>query len=222
MTVSDISARIITRLDDDAVTPVSTSAAEVLAAINEGQNLAALLTLCLEKTVTYALTVAFYTPRSTLSDYLVPLKLSVGGVRLRPSTLATLDAGNDAWQATAGTPARYMTLGSNLLAVTPQGNVSAQFTYAYSPADLAGGGTPVIPVAFHPSLVEYGVYRVKLKEGAQGLARGLRSLNLFLDSMTELGDFTRAKSRAARYDVEPFELALFDRSKLIDAILQAK
>ncbi len=358
MTVADISSRIMTRLEEDPAAPISTTAVEVLAAINEGQQLAAFLTLCLETTLDYTLAGTFYTPRSTFSNLIVPLKITVGGVRLRPSTIAELDAFNTAWQYTYGTPARYMTLGCNLLAVTPQltsslnllrwtedfsqvwmlnvantlttgiddplngtgasrftgvvasgyfqynivaagdytfsvylrkvdlstgfvqvnatvyhpalttawqrfdfpvtlagGNTpmaiyvngtgsvdvfgpqlqlgaltayqkmtvtsaTSRLTYAYSPTDLLSNGTPVIPAPFHPALVEYGVYRVKLKEGAQGLARGLRSLNLFLDSMTQLGDFTRAKSRAARYDVMPFELALFDRSKLIDAILR--
>jgi len=220
LTAADITARIITRMDDDPVTPISVSAAEVLAAINEGQELAALLTLCLEKTVDFPLAATFYQQRSTLTDFLVPLRITVAGVRLRPSTLAELDAMNPDWQATAGTAARYATLGCNLLAVTPQQNVTAQFTYAYSPAQLLAGDTPVIPVANHQDLVEYGVYRCRLKEGAQQLARGLGNFNTFLDSMQKLGDYTRARSLAARYDVQPLELALFDRSKLVSEIIK--
>lgn len=222
MTVADISARIITRIDDDPIAPVSTSAAEVLAAVNEGQQLASLLTLFLEQTAAFPLSGTFYTPRSTFPDMLVPLRLTVGGVRLRPSTIAELDAMNSGWQSVSGTPSRYFTLGCNFLGVTPQSTVTAQFTYAASPALLGSGDTPVLPPAYHQDLVEYGVYRIRLKEGAQQLARGLGNLNTFLDSMTRLGDFVRAKSRAARYDVLPFELALFDRSKLIDEILKLK
>jgi len=220
MTASEIATRIITRIDDDPVTPVSVSAAEVLSAINEGQDLASLLTLCLEKTVDFSLAGTFYTPRPLFPDFLVPLRLSVGGVRLRPSTIAELDALNPEWQDFGGTPSRYCTLGSNFLAVYPQSAVTAKFTYAYSPVALSSGDTPAIPAAYHPDLVEYGVYRVRLKEGAQQLARGLGNLNKFLDSMQELGGLVRAKSRAARYDVQPFELALFDRSKLIDEVLK--
>ena len=220
MTVAEISSRVITRIDDDPVTPISVSAAEVLAAINEGQELAALLTLCLEKTVDFALAATFYTQRSTLTDFLVPLRITVAGIRLRPSTLAELDAMNPAWQATAGTASRYATLGCNLLAVTPQQTVTARFTYAYSPAQLLAGDTPVIPAANHPDLVEYGVYKCRLKEGAQQLARGLGNFNTFLDSMQKLGDYTRARSLAARYDVQPLELALFDRSKLVSEIIK--
>jgi hypothetical protein len=127
---------------------------------------------------------------------------------------------NPAWQATGGSAARYATLGCNLLAVTPQARVTAQFTYAYSPAALLATDTPLLPPAFHPDLVEFGVYRCRLKEGAQQLARGLGNLNTFLDSMTKLGDYMRARSLAARYDVQPMELKLFDRSKLVDEILK--
>lgn len=222
MTATEISARIITRIDDDPISPVSVTAAEVLDAINEGQELAALLTLCLEKTVDLNLSgsTAWYAPRPLFPDFLVPLRMSVGGVRIRPSTLAELDAMNGDWQATAGTPTRYCTAGSNLLAVTPQQNCTAQFTYAYSPAALTGSDTPQLPAAYHPDLVEYGVYRVRLKEGAQQLARGLQNLNVFLDHMQALGELVRARSRAARYDVQPFALALFDRSKLIEEVLK--
>lgn len=220
MLTSDIIARILVRIDDDPVTPISVSAAEVLAAVNEGYQLAALLTLCFEKTADFTLTDCWYTVRDTLTDFIVPLRLSVSGVRLRPSTLAELDALNPAWQATGGSAARYATLGCNLLAVTPQARVTASFTYAYSPAALLSTDTPLLPPAFHPDLVEFGVYRCRLKEGAQQLARGLGNLNTFLDSMTKLGDYMRARSLAARYDVQPMELKLFDRSKLVDEILK--
>ncbi len=232
MTVADIAGRIITRIDDNPAGPVSVVvgggitvggvvvADEVLAAINEGHDLAALLTLCFEQTVTFALSGCFHLVRPTLTSFLVPLQIRVGGVRLRPSTLDELDAWNPAWQATAGTAARYATLGSNLLTVTPQQTVSAQLTHAYVPAALGANDTPLLPAEYHQDLVEYGVYRCRLKEGAQQLARGLGNLNTYLDSMTELGDYIRARSKAAHYDVTPFELALFDRSALVDEILK--
>jgi hypothetical protein len=221
VTVDEIVSRVIKRIDDDPVTPISVSIAEVLAAVNQGQQLAALLTLCLEKTVSFALTTStFYTPRSTVTDLIVPLRLAVSGVRLRPSTLAELDAMDPAWQATAGTPSRYFASGCNLFGVTPQGTATAQLTYAASPATMISGNTPAIPATHHPDLVEYGVYRVRLKEGAQQLARGLGNLNVFLDGMTKLGQLVKARSLAARYYCQPFELALFDRSALIDEILK--
>ena len=232
MTVAQICGRIITRLDDDPAAPVSVQvgsgptvdgvvvADEVLAAINEGQEFAAMLTLCFEKTASFDLGTTWFRPREILTDFLVPLRITVGGLRLRPATLAELDASNEFWQLTSGTTQRYVTNGCNLLAVTPQSDVTAQFTYAYSPAELGPSATPDLPEGYHQDLVEYGVYRCKLKEGAQQLARGLGNLNTFLDAMTRLGNVVRARSLAARYDVMPFELQLFDRSKLIDEILK--
>lgn len=225
MTRLEISQRIQTDLDEDVSTPTTGLVAEVLAAIEEGIQLAALLTLYPEKTANLPLSagVCWLTPRATLTDMIVPLRIRVGSARLRPGTLGALEAADPRWQALAGTPVRYTSLGSNLLAITPQPAAlsSASVTYAYSPAALSGDSSvPVIPEQYHQNLVDYGYYRVRLKEGAQGLERGLKRLNTFLDGMQELGDYVRARSRAARYDVLPYELAGFDRSRMIEEVLK--
>lgn len=221
MTVDDILERILTRIDDDAADPVSVTEPEALAAVNEGQELFSWLTLCLEKTAAFTISAnaAFGAIRSSFPDFLVPLRVTVGGNRLRPSTLEDLDAQNDQWQATAGPPLRYAQLGFNFFAVTPQQrfDLISQWTYARSPLALVSGigQVPEIPPQYHPALVSYGIYKVKLKEGAQGLQRGMGQFNAFLDSATEHGDFVRSRSRAARYDTLPFELKLFDRARLM-------
>jgi hypothetical protein len=231
VTTAEISGRILARIDDDATNPRSVTPdpnspvpAEVLAAINEGQELFSLLTLCLEATAAFTLTATstFYTIRGTFTDFLVPLRIRVGAARLRPATFSDLDALNDAWQSDPGDPERYVTAGFNFLAVTPQpaNDTSAEMTYAKSPARITDDGFIEIPEQYGESLVKYGIYRVKLKEGAQGLERGLVQLNGFLDDAAECGDFVRARSRAAKYDTLPFELALFDRSRLIDKIVK--
>jgi hypothetical protein len=233
VTASEISDRILKGIDDDAGVPASVAAGnlggpppEVLAAINEGQELFALLTLCLETTsaITLAASSTFGSFRQAFPKFLCPLRLMVGSTRVRPRTLAELDAENDAWQATAGTPARYSTLGFNLYAVTPQpvADTAGVLTFARSPLQLVGDAFPEIPEMYHQSLVKYGIYRIRLKEGGQGLERGLVQLNSFLDDATAHGDFVRARSRAARYDVLPFELKLFDRSRLIQKLAKVK
>lgn len=224
MNAGRISSLILTQIDDDPTTPASATAAEVLAAINEGQELAALLTLCLEKTADFALAPAacFHQPRPILTDFLAPLRLTLNGTRIKPATIAEMEAENTAWQATAGAPKRYACLGCNLLVVTPQpaAGAVARMTYARTPTPLAQStDTPELDEAYHQNLVDYGVYRVRLKEGAQGLERGLKRLNVFLDDMQRLGEHVRARSAAARYDVQPFELARFDRSRMIAEVL---
>ena len=225
MTVGDIKERIAGRADDSALTPVTVSDVELLAAINEGQQLSGLLTLFLEKTDNLTITGCWQRVRPTLTDFLVPLRLSIAGVRLRPATLTELDAENTAWQNASGTAARYFMAGFDLLAVTPEQLATARMTYAASPTILTSDGqTPQLPAEYHQDLVNYGIYRVRLKEGAQSLQRGLGYLDRFLDDMTRLGNYVRARSAAARYDTMPFELALFDRSRLIKEVVawQAK
>lgn len=231
MTAKEISDRILARLDDDAASPASVAIdpnslvpGEILAAIAEGQELASWLTLCLEKTVTLTLPAAntFSQLRGTLGDYLVPLRIMGASGRIRPSTLAELDALDASWQGTPGTPARYVALGFSFFAVSPQpaSDLDVQFTYAHAPAPIVGDAFMEIPEPYHIALIDYGIYRVKLKEGGQGLQRGMVYLNRYLDEMTKLGEWVRAKSRASRYDVLPFELALFDRAKLVDQIVK--
>jgi len=217
----EISDRICQRLDDDPTSPASFTAAEVLAAINEGQELASLLTLCIERVATLPIpAAAFFLIPGTITDFLVPLRLSIAGVRIRPATMAQLDMLDPAWQTSTDTPARYFSRGFNLFGVTPQPAtwMDSELIYAAAPHALLSGSTPEMPEAYHQSLIDYGCYRVKLKEGGQGLQRGLAYLHRFLDDMTRLGDFVRAKSRAANKDTLPFELALFDRSRLIPKI----
>lgn len=230
MTAGEISDRIVARLDDSVSAPGSVIATthpppEVLMAINEAQELFALMTLCLETTLTLTLTAysTFVNISTTLPDYLVPLRLSTGAGRVRPATLADLDAENTSWQATSGTPLRYATLGFNLLIVTPQptADTSSTFRYARSPLRLVNDtDVPEIPLEFHQCLADYGVYRVKLKEGGQQLQRGMKYLNAFMDEATRFGNYVRQRSLAARLDTLPFELALYDRSRLINKVIQ--
>jgi hypothetical protein len=221
MTSSEISARIAKRIDDNTANPLSVTPAEILAAVNEGQELAAWLTLCLEteKNITLAQNGNFIQIRATFPDYLVPLRLEANGSRLRPGTLADFDGANEKWQSAAGTPDRYATLGFNVLVVNqqPVNDVVAQMTYARAPVPMVGDVSPEIPEAYHIDLIDYSLYKLRLKEGAQGLARGMTYLNRFLDRMTALADYVRARSRAARYDTLPFELRLFDRAQLLTA-----
>lgn len=219
LNLSQMQGEILTRIDDNAAAPVSVTSAEAIAAVNEGQQFFSWLTLCLETTepLTLPANAAFGSIRTVFPDFLAPLRIAVGGIRLRPCTLGDLDTFNDQWQATAGSPTRYAQLGFNFWAVTPQQtfDLLSQWTYARSPVLLVNPtDTPEIPKEYHPALVAYGLYRVKLKEGAQGLQRGMGQFNEFMDAAKEHGDFVRARSRAAAYDTLPWEAAVYDRARL--------
>jgi hypothetical protein len=234
MTLAQIGQLIMTQVDDPTgvsftpATSPNTTPPEVVAVVNEGQQLAVWLTLCLEKTAAFPIGSShsidangcYYSPRPVLTDFLVPLKITFSGTRIRPATFADMEMENSAWQNTPGTPTRYACMGFNLLAINQQTAGSLEMTYASSAVPLVNDGdTPQLFEAYHQNLVDYGAYKVRLKEGAQSLARGLERLNLFLDDMTKLGDWVRARTAAARYDVTPFELALMDRSRLIGTLI---
>jgi hypothetical protein len=216
MDSNEIGIRIMRGVDEDPASPSEGLVDEVRDAIVEGQEFFSFLTLCLEVTASWTLSGTFGSLRPAFPDFLVPLRLVVDGVRVRPATLSNLDALDSNWQSVSGAQRRYATLGFNFYAVTPQQATAASFTYARSPALVVDENVPIeIPEEYHPSLVKYGIYKIRLKEGAQGLERGLKYFGEFLDDAQRLGDFVRARSRAAQYDVLPIELKLFDRSRLM-------
>lgn len=216
MDSTEVTNRILKGIDEDPASPSAGVVSEIRSYINEGQELFAWLSLCLETTATLNLSGTFGTLRPSLPDYLAPLKMTINGRRIRPATLSDLDALSTTWQSTLDIPQRYCTLGFNFVVVYPQEATSVQLTYARAPVPSVNEDIPLeIEEQYHPALVSYGIYRTRLKEGAQGLERGLKYFGEFLDDAQRCGDFVRARSRAAKYDVLPLELKLFDRSRLM-------
>lgn len=239
MTVLQSKQRVWQHLEQDPAAP-TTPAADVLHALNVAQYTFVLLTLCLEKTVTFTLAAAkiFYGIRNLVPDYLRPLRLMSGEpfARLRPCRLADLDALDANWQAVEfaapdatsidDPPSRYFTVGLNLLGVwrprpfTPQG---ANFTYAFEPpAMVADGEIPPIPEEYHETLVKFALVWLRLSEGSTELAKVMPLLGEFLTDAQKLGGFVRARSIAAGYDSLPWEIKTGDISRLLKDLLPKK
>ena len=218
MTVGDLQTLVLQRLGEDASKPVYYTGAEVLSALNEAQRIMVLLTLCLERTETFPLSVgtAFYRPRTVLSDWLLPLRVRLsGGARLRPARLEDLDALDSGWQARPGYPDRYCSLGFNLLAINrqPEGPASLVVTYAKTPTKLQGvAETPEVPTEYHQALADYAINRLRMKEGGQEFTKTTPYGDRFLADCRKLGEFVRARNVAQGYDLLPFELSRYDVS----------
>lgn len=222
MNLTALEDRVWERLEQDPDAPV-TPETEVRHALNQALYLLQLLTLCLEKTASLTLTAA--TPhlgiRGQLTDYLVPLRLTVAGARLRPITMQDLDSLDAGWQVSAGTPIRYGTRGINLLFVyrQPATDTTALLTYAYVPAALASGSdSPGFPEEYHESLIKFALVWLRLKEGANEFDKVLPLLGEFIADAKKLNAYVRARSLAAQYDTLPFQLKLFDKSRLMKSI----
>lgn len=228
MNVTALEKRIFERLEEDPLAPTTYTEPEALHAINQAQYTLALLTLCLEKTAALTLqtSTAIYGIRGYLPDYLLPLRVTVGGQRIRPISIRDLDALDSGWQtntwhSATGAPKRYGTLGLNLFFAHPQpaAPTVAQVTYAYVPATLtAGGDTPEVPEEYHEDLVRFALVWLRLKEGAQEFQKTAPLLKEFLASAGKLANYVRARSLAANYDRLPFQLEHFDASRLFKAI----
>lgn len=218
---SDILDRATTRLGD---VPGSLSAhynrAEILVAVNQVYRLMCFLTMALETTVTFTMTSgdSFQKMLSTYPDWILPLRIRVGGVKLLPARAEDLAALNSSWSTTAGTPERYALLGFDLLCIykQPMTDTASQIVYARTPALLADDGNePELQEEYHQSLIDGAVPFLRIKEGAQEWQKTLPSWDRYMDACKKLGDYVRARNREQGYDYAPVELMRFDRSKVM-------
>jgi hypothetical protein len=221
MTVSDLVARCQERLHEDPsiTTPVYYPYAEVLSALNRGQRMFVLLTLCLETTVTFVgNNSAFYEMRSYFPDWMLPLRIStVSGMRVRPVRLADLDALDSQWiVATGTTTGRYAALGFEFLATYPASTAPLIVTYAQAPpAMVQETDVPAINEDYHPALIDFAIPWLRMKEGGQEFEKSLVYLKRFFSEADREAAYVRQRNLAARYDNLPFELRRLDRSKFM-------
>jgi hypothetical protein len=207
-------------LGEDPAGPVYYTAGDATQAINWAQRLFTLLTLCLETTGTLTLAGAtvWYTVRTQVPDWLLPLRLEYAGAKLRPARLSELDALATAWQATAGAPERYACLGLDLLAIYKQlaGAGSLDLIYAKVPVRMTGSAdVPEIPAAYHGVLPGAAIALARLREGGQEMAKAQPLLRPFWAAAQEVSRYTRQRSLDLRYDRIPPELERFDMSRLL-------
>lgn len=217
LTLGELKQRCYEQLDDDGTYYTGN---EVRHALNAAANLFALLTLCKEKTASFTTTAAgcFHVVSLQLSDYIVPLRVTTAaGARIRPATIHELDGLASDWRATAGTPTRYIAMGYDMLALTPQyaGATAIRITYAATPTAMAADtDTADIPEEQHVWLVDYACWWLRLKEGGQELANATEWLQRFITAARKYGEFVRRRSYGQKYDAQPFDLASFDMGRL--------
>lgn len=200
--------------------------AEALVALNAAQNLFAFATLCLEAEGTLPVTsgTSAYAPATTLPYWILPLRVrDSSDAKIRPATMAELDALDPLWQTRTGTVSRYVNLGYDLLYVYKQATANLTVTYARSPVALAlDADVPMIPEEHHQALVDGAIPLLRLKEGDGELAKTLPYFERFVAAIQlEAG---RVRRRNVNFDHQPPELDKFDLSKLfkLRATMQRK
>lgn len=192
--------------------------------LNRAQRLFALLSLCIERTVTFNLTngQAFYLISDQISDFVAPLRISFNGTRLRSDRIHDMDSRDSTWRARPGNPARYATLGFDLLAITPQpvsGVNTLDFTYSAEPPLMVNPtDVPTLPGDQQAALLDGAYYFCRLPEGGAELQAATVYLKRFIDQAQKYAAFVRSKSRGPLYDVQSFDLRSFDRGRL-DVVL---
>lgn len=230
MTTGELTTRTLELCGEDSAAPVFYTAAMARSALNEAQRIFAVLTLCQETTAAFPLSAdtTWYDMRTAHPGVLAPLWVSYGGRKLRPRSLNELDALNETWQSTTGTPESYCYIGATgLLATYPQidsdGNSITFVGATEPPVLLSDSDVPEIPTEHHESLIDYAVPRLRATEGGNEMMGELWRLDRFLVAVEALGNYTRGRALSKRYDVQPFEMARFDRAAfLADIVKNAK
>jgi hypothetical protein len=194
---------------------------EIVAALNEADRCFTLLTLALEVTSPWAPTAGqtFTHMLTPFPDWLVPLRIAnPAGAKVRPARLSYLWSLDSQWPNARGPAQRYAAQGADLVALypTPVAPAPLSVTYARAPVAMVNDSdTPETPVQWHPLYVGYAVYRLRQVEGGDPWRSTLPLLAEFLDGCQEYGNYMRARNVAAGYDQIPFEMASYDRSRLV-------
>lgn len=223
MNAGELKDRTSKRLDDDGTyyTPD-----EVLNALNAGLRFMALQTLCVERTANFTVAAAtcWHTILDQLADHIKIFRVRRSSSRVYPTTFHEQDCFSASWEVTAGAVEKYLTIGCNLLAVTPQpvGGGTLSITYAACPAALVDDtDVPEVPEEYHQELINFATFYLRLKEGGQELANELDNLQSFLDACLKLATYVRARCQAQDYDIAPpFDIRARDNSRKLKMQLQ--
>ena len=153
-------------------------------------------------------------------DWIAPLFVSTSeGTKIRPGRLDDLTALDSGWLNQPGSVIRYSASGADLVAVYKQPTAPGtvlNVKYARAPKALVNDtDMPEIRAQFHPALVDYTAYRPRQREGGLEFAKSFKYLDAFLSAAQTEAAYVRSRAIAGRYDKMPFELASFDRSKLL-------
>lgn len=148
---------------------------------------------------------------------------AAGFSKLHPARLEAFDAANPPWPSTAGTPTRYAPLGVHLLAIDQAPSVAQtqrlHLTFAVAPhALVSDGDTPAIREEYHPALIDFARWWLRLKEGGQQLTQAAPGLGAFLSAAAACSARVRARASALGYDTRPYELTPAAIAKLVERL----
>jgi hypothetical protein len=213
------------RLDDDGTYYTT---AEVNHALNVGQRLWALLTLCIEHTFAFlgvsGQPFASDAPLGAIAPIQMSYLDSNEPVRVTSDTLHNFAARSTFWRTETGTPKRYAWSGWDLIAVNPTISGNFLLTVAREPFAMTPLlDSPDIAGEQQIHLVDFAIAFLRLKEGGQEMANAMEYMKRFLDAAEKYSKFSASRTQGQGYDrVMPVDLAKYDRGRLDIAIKAQK
>lgn len=209
MTLAALETLILRKLND----PGGVSYPGAPGAVNEAQRLFVLLTLCLETSATFPLVASQvnYNVLATLPDFLLPRRIyNSQGQRLRPCSIAELEALDSAWQSTQGLPTRYVLRGLDWLAIYPQPEAADTLAISYAccpPSVVNSSDTPSIRTQSQYALVNFSAWALRQYQGGQEFAKFADFLQEFLGEAKKVSALVRDRNADSGFETTgPFEL----------------
>lgn len=206
MTHAELQTDVLRAVGENPAAPRYFTAQQATDALNQAQRVFAFLTLCLEGTATFTAQPGQVWNAFAPTGLIVALRVEIGGYRIWPERLKVFSGRNAYWQNHQEEPQYYAQPGPKLIALHPAPAVETTATvrYARLPVALAAGGDiPEVPEPYHRELVNFAVWRLRLREGAQELQIGRSGLRRFFRAAKQHAEDIRARSLAERLDALP-------------------
>lgn len=204
MTRSELRARILHGLNEDATSPVFFSTSEIDSVIDEAAEVLAEEAAAIKRTVVLPMQdgTMFYSLRGLASDCMQITRVwdETNTRRLERTTMADLDARHQTWMTVTGDPWRWFPVSWDLFGLWPApstgGDLLTVEYLAWPRALLHDDDRPEFLDVDHDALVAYGVYDGAMKRW--DAITGLTAWNAFLQSWGQAKDRSGADRLRAR------------------------
>ncbi len=211
MTLNQLRDRVAKKVDEDRTATHRYIIDTLLdRAINRALAVFCFFTLCYEVTETLTFTASDPSLEilGTVPNFIVPLRVSQGGLHLSPKSIHRFGAQNNAWTGDDDIPNSYCFVAANLMAICPPpeaGYEEIDLMYAAFAADLSGGSdVPTIPAEDHEALASgAATWLRQVVIGGQHGEEGTRDMQDYFETIQRRAEQVTFRSKAARFDTIP-------------------
>lgn len=203
-TLSQLTAQVFQRLEEDPAAPVFWTVPEVENALVEAMNEAALITGTVQVARSTPVTLPTDTNYVAMPTNAMALLRVVGANAVQKTEIYSLDQINPGWETEGGAAATppvqaiqyWFPVGLSFFGIYPQLTVAQQVMVTYlaypmteAPASYTGTETIPFQQEYQESLCQYAAHVLRLKESGQEFEQSQTVYQEFLSTMRDLSAF---------------------------------